>query len=121
MKDEGWGLIMRKAASAVTAKQTIKQDDKSITIKVTNTKGVYEYTALLDGSETKYIDNDKDDVVSRTVISDDRTQIVEKMEKGLKKTQYTTYRYMDKGEMKIKVENVRGKYCIRIFKKIDKL
>ena len=59
LKEEGWGLIMRKAAKAANAVQTIKQDDKQITIKVKNTKGTYEYTAQLDGSDTKYVDNDK--------------------------------------------------------------
>ena len=39
------------------------------------------------------------------------------MEKGKEKKKYTTYRYMDDGEMKLKIENAAGKYCIRIFKK----
>ena len=120
LKDEGWGIIMRKAAAAARSTQTIKQDYKSITIKVRNTNKVFEYTAQFDGSQTKYIDNDKDVVVSRTMISDDRTQIIEKMEKVWRR-QYTTYRYMDNGEMKLKIENWRGTYCIRIYKKVDKL
>ena len=59
LKDEGWGLIMRKAAAAVSAYQTIVQDDKSIKVKVKNKKGEYEYIASLDGTQCKYTDNDK--------------------------------------------------------------
>mmetsp|Transcript_72467 Transcript_72467/g.65163 ORF Transcript_72467/g.65163 Transcript_72467/m.65163 type:complete len:146 (+) Transcript_72467:44-481(+) len=117
LKDEGWGLIMRKAAAAVSAYQTIEQDDKSIKVKVKNKKGEYTYTAQLDGTECKYKDNDKDDVVSIVTFSDDKKQIIEKMTKGAKAKKYTTYRYMDNGEMKLKIENDKGKYCIRIFKK----
>ena len=40
--------------------------------------------------------------------------------KGKDNKKYTTYRYMDNGEMKLKIENANGKYCIRIFKKNDK-
>ena len=62
LKDEGWGLIMRKAAAAVSAYQTIEQDDKTIKIHVKNKKGQYEYTASFDGTECKYVDNDKGNV-----------------------------------------------------------
>merc|ERR1712154_725235 len=91
LKSEGWGLIMRKAAAAVSAYQTIEQDDKSIKIFVKNKKGEYTYTATFDGAEVKYTDADKDE------------------------KKYKTTRYMENGEMKLKVENpVSGKYCIRI-------
>lgn len=60
LKDEGWGLIMRKAAAAVNAYQTIQQTDDEIKIKVKNKKGTYEYTAKLDGkTEIEYQDMDK--------------------------------------------------------------
>mmetsp|Transcript_72466 Transcript_72466/g.65161 ORF Transcript_72466/g.65161 Transcript_72466/m.65161 type:complete len:146 (+) Transcript_72466:63-500(+) len=117
LKSEGWGLIMRKAAAAVSAYQTIEQNDKEIKVKVKNKKGTYEYTAQLDGTECKYTDNDKDEVASSTTLSDDKKQIIEKMNKGKDSKKYTTYRYMDNGEMKLKIENDKGKYCIRIFKK----
>mmetsp|Transcript_44438 Transcript_44438/g.71175 ORF Transcript_44438/g.71175 Transcript_44438/m.71175 type:complete len:148 (-) Transcript_44438:163-606(-) len=117
LKDEGWGFVMRKAAAAVGATQIIVQDDKQIKITVKNKKGEYTYTAMLDGAECKYVDNDKDDVVSTTVLSDDKKSIVESMTKGKDAKKYKTYRYMEKGEMRLKIENASGKFCIRIFKK----
>ena len=39
------------------------------------------------------------------------------MVKGKEKKQYTTYRYMQDGEMRLKIENAEGKFCVRIFKK----
>ena len=51
-----------ETAAAVSAYQTIVQDDKTIKIKVKNKKGEYEYTAAFDGSECKYVDNDKGNI-----------------------------------------------------------
>merc|ERR1711997_1375781 len=117
LKSEGWGLIMRKAAGAVTAYQTIEQNDKGYTVTVKNKKGTYSYTATFDGKDFKYKDNDKDEVVQQAVISDDKKSIVETMEKGKDKKKYITTRWMDNGEMKLKIANAAGKYCVRIFKK----
>ena len=41
------------------------------------------------------------------------------MVKGKDKKHYKTTRYMDNGEMKLKIENKNQKYCIRIFKKVN--
>lgn len=46
------------------------------------------------------------------------TKACQKEAKDQKK--YTTTRYMDNGEMKLKIANASGKYCIRIFKKDEK-
>ena len=64
LKDEGWGLIKRKAAAAITAYQTIVQSGSASTdtIKITvenKVKGAYTYEAKLDGTEVKYADMDK--------------------------------------------------------------
>merc|ERR1711897_10683 len=112
LKSEGWGLIMRKAAAAVSAYQNIEQDDKSIKINVKNKKGEYTYTATFDGAEVKYTDADKDEVKSKTAISDDKQSIIEEMIKGKDEKKYKTTRYMENGE-----NPVSGKYCIRIFKR----
>eukprot|EP01083_Nonionella_stella_P271877 921729_1 len=123
LKDEGWGYIMRKAAAAVSAYQTITQDDKSIKINVKNKKGQYEYTSPFDGSEVKYVDNDKDDIVSTASIQNDEELgpcLVEVMIKGKEKKKYTTTRYMKDGEMCLKIANAGGKYCVRLFKKKKK-
>mmetsp|Transcript_1757 Transcript_1757/g.3452 ORF Transcript_1757/g.3452 Transcript_1757/m.3452 type:complete len:152 (+) Transcript_1757:58-513(+) len=120
LKEEGWGFIMRKAAAAVSATQIILQDgDKTLKVNVKNKKGIFEYTAPLDGSEIKYVDNDKDDVISKSVFSDDKQAIIESVIKGKESKQYKTTRYMENGEMRLKIENAKGKYCIRIFKKIS--
>eukprot|EP01084_Bolivina_argentea_P056420 103272_1 len=121
LKSEKWGFIMRKAAAAVSAYQRIEQDGKKqIKVHVQNKKGTYEYTAVLDGSDTSYIDMDKDDVVSQSVISECGAMIVERMVKGKEKKEYTTYRYMENGEMRLKIQNKEGKFCIRIFKRDEK-
>ena len=115
LKSEGWGYIMRKAAAAVSAYQTIVQNEKSIKIKVKNKKGTYEYDAPLDGTQIEYKDMDGDDCTSKTTLSEDgQKQIEVLVKKGKTKT---CTRYMENGEMKLKIENEQGKYCIRIFKK----
>eukprot|EP00483_Globobulimina_turgida_P000412 UN00412 len=119
LKSEGWGFIMRKAAAAVSARQIITQDDKSMTINIKNKKGEYEYTAPFDGSSYKYVDNDKDEIESTVSIeqSDDGVVLKEAMLKGKDKKEYTTTRYMKGDEMCLRIENKQGIYCIRFFKK----
>ena len=108
---------MRNAAKAANAQQTIVQDDKSIKVAIKNAKGNYNYEAPLDGSEYKYKDMDGDDVVSTMKLSDDKQSFIETLIKGKDKKEYTLTRYMENNEMRIKIANTKGKFCIRIFKK----
>merc|ERR1712154_262680 len=89
LKSEGWGFVMRKAAGAANAKQTIVQDEKSIKLKIETAKGTYSYEAPLDETEIKYTDMDKDECTSTSKLSDDKQSIIETIIKGKdkKKTQ----------------------------------
>merc|ERR1712087_248378 len=109
LKAEGWGYIMRKAAAAVRAYQYIEQPETEIKIRLKNKKSDYTYTAKLDGSTVKYVDGDKDNVESQTVI--DGKTLVETKKKKL-------VRYMEGGEMKLRIIQIKengeeGEYCIR--------
>ena len=127
LKDEGWGYIMRKAAAAVSAYQTIVQTDSEIKIELKNKKGKYSYTAPLDGTEITYIDNDKDKVVSKTVKGADGKSLEETIFKGKNdetfddvKKQKVMLRYMKGGEMCLKITNTNNVHTVRIFSKDKK-
>ena len=108
---------MRKAAAASSAHQFITQNDTAIQISIKTFKGRYEYEAPLDGTEIKYIDSDKDNVTSTTTLSEDKQSITEQMIKGKDKKQYTSTRYMENNEMRLKITNKNATYCIRILKR----
>ena len=106
--------IERQAAKAGGAHQTILQNKNSIKLIIKNFKGKYEYDAPLNGTEIKYTDSDKDEVVSKSAWNEERTAIIELMTKGKDKKEYTTKRYMDQvnDEMRQEIKNKNGKYCI---------
>eukprot|EP01084_Bolivina_argentea_P230998 389678_1 len=121
LKSEGWGIFMRKATYHLMWEyHEIEHVNEKITIQIKQTKGTHKITAIMNGSETTYIDCDGREVLTRMIFKRNRPSIVEtrtvKNKWGTRTYKITTY--LENNEMKRKIENEAGKYCVRIYSKL---
>mmetsp|Transcript_50537 Transcript_50537/g.61973 ORF Transcript_50537/g.61973 Transcript_50537/m.61973 type:complete len:164 (+) Transcript_50537:84-575(+) len=123
LKDEGWGWVMRKAAGASSATQTLVHKGDTIEINIKNAKGSYGYKLVIGtgkpGDEVKYIDVDKIACVSTAKYDDDTknsyTETIVMSKKDGPATYNAKRSLNDKKQMVFAITNKNGKTVKRIF------
>merc|ERR1712096_83148 len=103
---------MGRAISRASEMVIIRQNEKEIEIKIAyrnkNKNNGYKYTAPLDGTRITYKDHLWNKFESRTTVSRNKRQLIEKSVHIKKQKKYETTRWMENGEMKLRIVNDKG-------------